>query len=114
MLADVHFTVHGRTAVAALSGEIDLSNASELQTAIISFVSNDTALLVLDMSEVNYLDSAGIQLIYHLRENLRARGQPLSLVIPPSSAVDDALRLAGVKGQTHTFEAMAEVLDGAE
>jgi anti-anti-sigma factor len=69
--------------------------------------------MVLDLTEVDYLDSAGIQLIYHLREGLRARGQALSLVIPPGSAVDDALRLAGVKGQAQTFEAIADALNDA-
>lgn len=114
MIADAQFTVRGRTVVAALTGEIDLSNADELLTAIVRFVSSDAALIVLDLSDVDHLDSAGIQLIYRLREDLRARGQSMSLVIPPDSAVDAALQLAGVKGQTQTFEAIAQVLDSAE
>jgi anti-sigma B factor antagonist len=113
VIADAKFTVHGRTVVAALTGEIDFSNADGLLTATVRFVSSDAELIVLDLSEVDYLDSAGIQLIYRLREDLRARGQSMSLVIPPDSAVDDALRLAGVKGQTQTFETVAQVLDGA-
>jgi anti-anti-sigma regulatory factor len=48
------------------------------------------------MSRVDYLDSAGIHLIYRLRENLRARGQQLMLAIPADSPVQDSLRLAGV------------------
>jgi anti-anti-sigma factor len=113
MLADVEFTVHGRALVAALHGEIDLSNATDLRTAIVGYMSSQADGMVLDLTEVDYLDSAGIQLIYHLREGLRARGQALSLVIPPGSAVDDALRLAGVKGQAQTFEAIADALNDA-
>ncbi len=113
MLADVEFTVHGRALVAALHGEIDLSNASELRMAIVGYMPSEADGMVLDLTEVDYLDSAGIQLIYHLREGLRARGQALSLVIPPDSAVNDALRLAGVKGHAQTFEAVAEALDDA-
>jgi anti-sigma B factor antagonist len=113
MLADVEFAVHGRALVAALQGEIDLSNAGELRMSIVAFISSEADGIVLDLSEVDFLDSAGIQLIYHLREDLRARGQALSLVIPPGCAVDDALRLAGMKGQARTFEAIAEALDDA-
>jgi anti-anti-sigma factor len=113
MLADVELTVHDRALVASLHGEIDLSNADELRTAIVRFISSEAHGIVLDLTEVDYLDSAGIQLIYHLREDLRARGQALSLVIPPGSAVDDALRLAGMKGQTRTFDAIGEALEDA-
>ena len=109
----MQLTPHGRTVVAALRGEIDLSNASELLGAIVGFVSSDAASVVLNLSDVDYLDSAGIQLIYRLREDLRARGQSLVLVIPQRSAVDDVLRLAGVRAQALTFEAIEQALDGA-
>jgi anti-anti-sigma factor len=52
--------------------------------------------VVLDLGAVDYLDSAGIHLIYRLRENLRARGQTLIVAIPAESPVQDSLRLAGV------------------
>lgn len=113
MLADVDFSVHERALVAALHGEIDLSNAGELLTAIVGAVSSGADMIVLDLTGVEYLDSAGIQLIYHLREDLRGRGQSLSLVIPPASAVTDALRLAGVSGQANTFAEVNEALEGA-
>jgi anti-anti-sigma factor len=53
--------------------------------------------VVLDLSAVDYIDSAGIHLVYRLGESLRARGQTLRIVIPPESPASDALRLAGVK-----------------
>lgn len=114
MLADVNLTVEGKAVVAALRGEIDLSNAGELLSTIVGFISSDAHGIVLDLTEVEYLDSAGIQLIYHLREDVRARGQSLSLVIPPLSAVNDALRLAGVRGQARTFDVIGEALDSAQ
>jgi anti-sigma B factor antagonist len=111
-LADVQFSDHERVVVARLSGEIDLSNAGGIEAAITEATPNHVLALILDVSALDYLDSAGIHLIYKLREKLRARGQTLRLVIPPESPANDALRLAGVSRNVDTAEtleaAMAE------
>jgi stage II sporulation protein AA (anti-sigma F factor antagonist) len=96
MLADVQFTERGRVMVARLSGEIDASNSETLGTTIAETTPNHMLAVILDVSAVDYLDSAGIRLIYQLRARLRARGQSLSLVIPRDSPAYDALRLAGI------------------
>jgi anti-anti-sigma factor len=95
-LGDVTFSDHDGVQVARLTGEIDLSNADSIGDAIAETTPNRMLGLVLDLSQLHYLDSAGIHLIYSLRERLRARGQSLGLVVPPGSASNDALRLAGV------------------
>jgi len=111
-LADVQFSDHDRVVVARLSGEIDLSNADSIENAIAEATPNHALALILDVSALSYLDSAGIHLVYKLREKLRARGQTMRLVIPPDSPANDALRLAGVSRNVETVEtleaAMAE------
>jgi anti-sigma B factor antagonist len=111
-LADIQFSEHERVVVARLSGEIDLSNAQSVESAIVEAMPNHALALILDVSALDYLDSAGIHLIYKLREKLRARGQSLRLVIPPDSPANDALRLAGVSRNVDTAQtleaAMAE------
>jgi anti-anti-sigma factor len=92
---------------ARILGEIDMSNAAELGDAVAEATPNDAIGIVLDLSDVEYVDSAGIQLIYRLRETLRARGQRMALVIPEDSIVNDALRLAGIEqeaGATRSLE----------
>ena len=96
MLADVQFDVRDQVVVCTVTGEVDLSNATRICDAIGEATPNTALGVVLDMSRVDYLDSAGIHLIYRLRENLRARGQQLMLAIPADSPVQDSLRLAGV------------------
>lgn len=83
--------------IIAISGEIDMSNAGDLRTAIIEATPNKALGVVLDLTGCNYIDSAGIHLLYRLGDGLRARGQTLRVVIPPGSSASDALRLAGVK-----------------
>ena len=109
-LADVHFSDHERVAVARLTGEVDLSNASSIEIAVAEATPNHAVALILDVSAVDYLDSAGIHLVYRLREKLRARGQELRLVIPAHSPANDALRLAGVSRNIETSETLEAAL----
>jgi anti-anti-sigma factor len=95
-LADVQFSDREGVVVARVTGEIDLSNARLIENAIARATSNQALGVILDVTALDYLDSAGIHLIYTLRENLWARGQSLRLVIAPQSPANDALRLAGV------------------
>ena len=97
--------------VARLTGEVDLSNAESIESAIAEATSNHALALILDVSALYYLDSAGIHLIYKLREKLRARGQTLRLVIPPDSPANDALRLAGVSQVVETAETLEAALE---
>lgn len=110
-LADIHFSDHERVVVARLTGEVDLSNAVGIESAIAEATPNHAVALILDVSALDYLDSAGIHLIYKLREKLRARGQTLRLVIPAESPANDALRLAGVSQAVDTARTLEAALE---
>lgn len=109
-LADVQFSDHERVVIARLIGEVDLSNADMIETAIVEATPNHALALILDVTALGYLDSAGIHLVYKLREKLRARGQSLRLVIPAASPANDALRLAGVARNVETAETLEAAL----
>ena len=96
-LADVQITLAPQAVVARVTGEVDMSNAEEMGGTVIGATPTDAQGVVLDLSGVDYLDSAGIYVIYGMRSSLQARGQTLFLVIPPSSPVHDALRLSGAE-----------------
>ena len=113
-LADVDFTTRDQVLIAHVTGEVDLSNAEQLGTALTDTTVNELLGLVLDLSDVDYLDSAGIQLIYRLRESLRSRGQTLRLVIPSTSPVRYALKLAGLTSTIEMAETVDEALGGVE
>jgi anti-anti-sigma factor len=84
--------------VGSLSGEIDLSNAMELERAIVDAVPNTTLGMVLDLSELTYLDSSGIRLLLSLAGRLRWRGQDLALAAPDGSRCRRVLSMAGIDG----------------
>ena len=107
-LADVQLTFRERILIARVTGEIDRSNAGELRTAITEATPNDAFGVVLDLSDVDYIDSAGIHLLYRLGESLRNRGQTLRVVVPPHSPTADALILAGIRRHVDVVEELDE------
>jgi anti-anti-sigma factor len=109
-LSDVQITLARHALIARLSGEIDMSNAEEMGASVIGATPNESSGVVLDLSAVEYLDSAGIYVIFGMRASLQARGQALILVIPPESPVHDALRLSGVDRPGETAETVDEAL----
>jgi anti-anti-sigma factor len=96
MLADVKFEEHAGSPVARIRGEIDMSNVSELSVTLQNAVVQTSAGLVVDFSQTEYLDSAGLHFIFDLGKRLRDRGQRLYLVVPPGSPVDGVLDIVNV------------------
>jgi anti-anti-sigma factor len=94
-LADIRFELTDRVLIASLDGEIDMSNAGELGAAVTGRVPANAVAVVLDLSGVGYLDSAGIHVVYKLRERLSQRGQAVRLVVAPDSPIAAALEYAG-------------------
>jgi anti-anti-sigma factor len=114
-LADVKFEDRPSALVAHLTGEVDLTNVQELRRALLDRVRHESAGLVLDLAELEYLDSAGIYLLYDLANLLQARGQRLGLVAPRHCVAHGALRHAAVIDQLQARETVEEalaVLDG--
>ena len=94
---------HDDVVVGFLSGEIDLSNAMELESVIADAVPNTVRGVVLDLSELTYIDSAGVRLLLSLAGRLRWRGQDFVLAAPPDSRCRRVLSMAGV-GSTVMLE----------
>ena len=83
-----HVTVEhhdGELIVIALHGELDLDNTSVLGEEILRALPNTTVGAVLDLSDVAYLDSAAIRLLFELASTTRGHGQALRIVVPPGS-----------------------------
>jgi anti-anti-sigma factor len=109
-LADVQITLAPSALIAHVTGEVDMSNAEEVGATVVGATPNEAQGVILDLSGVDYLDSAGIYVIYGMRASLQARGQVLILVIPPTSPVHDSLRLSGAERPGEVAEAVDEAL----
>ena len=95
-----------------LAGEIDFSNAAKLETDISEAIPNDVAGLVLDLSETHYLDSAGIRMLFELRERLEGRRQSLVAVVPDGSLIRPTLLITAVDQAVDLCDSVDDALAG--
>lgn len=73
-------------------GELDLTSAGGLQEAVAATTART---VVMDLSGVAFLDSAGIRTIDDANRTLAATDRTLLVVAPPDSRVAWTFRLAG-------------------
>lgn len=77
-------TVTGRTAVVALSGELDVAGAALLEHEINRIVADhETQDLVLDLSRLDFMDSTGLRMMVLADERAREEDRTLTLVRGP-------------------------------
>jgi anti-anti-sigma factor len=95
-LARVEGEQQGTLCLVRVHGEIDLSNAHEVSSAIGIAMGQEAQGLVVDLSDITYLDSAGVALLLRLAERLRARRRQLHLVVPRGSPVRRVLDFTGL------------------
>jgi anti-sigma B factor antagonist len=82
--------------VAHILGEVDIANAQGLESEIADAVSNSAEGLVLDLTDTEYFDSAGVRMLFELHGRLSGRRQSLRVVVPPEAVILSALRITEV------------------
>ena len=73
--------------VARIAGEMDASNASEVEERLTAAVPNSAVGMVLDLSDLSYVDSSGVELFFRLGERLEDRRQRLAVALPEGAPV---------------------------
>ena len=112
-LAQVEFEHHGDVVVAQISGELDLSNVHDVGDGLNGAVSSATTGLVLDLTRLTHLDSAGVRLIFDLRGRLATARQRLAAVVPEGAAIRELLDLAAVPAAVPVFTEVATAVAAA-
>ena len=82
--------------VAEIDGELDASNVDDVLGQLVAKVSNHAPGLVLDLAPTQYLDSAGVRVLFELARLLRSRRQELRLSVPVDGIVRKVLVLTAV------------------
>ena len=95
-LAQIRIDYEGDVVVAVLVGEVDPSNARALGRELTGAVPNDAAGVVLDLTDVHYLDSSGVQLIFELAERLEGRQQRFAVTVPQGAPARRVLEIVAV------------------
>ena len=101
---------HDEIPVARLQGEVDASNVKEIGDRLRGLMSNRSVALVIDLSTTTYLDSAGINLLFALAEELRGRQQRLVLVVGERSPIGRMITLTGLDQTIPVRPTLADAL----
>ncbi|MGZ4168090.1 MAG: STAS domain-containing protein [Solirubrobacteraceae bacterium] len=105
-LARVDIQDHDGVHVAAITGEIDISNVDDVAHQLIA-LPNFAHGLVVDLRLVSYLDSTGISMLHDLAGRLRERSQQLIIVCPQGSPPRRVLELTGLITRTTVVDDLA-------
>jgi anti-anti-sigma factor len=98
------------TLIARIEGEIDASNVFSMGDRLRSLLTNRSIAMVLDLSATTYLDSAGLNLLFALAEEMRAHQQRFALVVRETSPVRRMIDLTGVGRVTSLHASVDEAL----
>lgn len=94
-MASVRVTAAGDRTVVAVSGEVDLSNAHEVERQVGEVIA-DAAALALDLNGITYLDSRGLQLLLRLAERHLGGSLDLVIVAATRSIAYELLQVTGI------------------
>jgi anti-anti-sigma factor len=86
--ADLRVDHEGSVPVVRLSGEIDLVQANKLRARLLDVVGNEDVGLVVDLTDVRYIDSAGINVMFDIAERLAAGQLKFAVVVPDGGLVE--------------------------
>ncbi|MBS2962896.1 STAS domain-containing protein [Actinocrinis puniceicyclus] len=100
----------GNGRVVTVRGELDLAAADQLWETIEPLLAPD-ALVVLDGTEMTFLDSSGLRVLLQAHKRAQADGA-LFRVVAPQQAVQRVLDLAGAAGHLAMRDDLAAALAG--
>ena len=102
----------GEIRVLAPQGRIDSTTSSTLETAALDVVNNGTTRLVVDLSDVDYISSAGLRVILLAGKKAKAAGGALVLAgLQPT--IRDVFEISGFLRLFDVTETRAEAVDAA-
>jgi anti-sigma B factor antagonist len=103
-LCSVDFTTSGDAVVAALRGEIDLSNVTEVEDELAA-TARDATDLVIDLRELRYIDSSGFGMLERLNRKTQLR-----VVLSKDAVVHRAFAVTGLSQVVSIYPSIDDAL----
>jgi anti-anti-sigma factor len=94
---DIEVTRDADIAIAAISGEIDLGDGTRFADEVLGKMPDDCTGLIVDLSGLRYIDSAGVRSLFQIAASLDRRDQPLAVCVPPESLLRSVLKITRVE-----------------
>jgi anti-sigma B factor antagonist len=96
--------------IAHLKEDLDAANAPTVERRLAEMIGPNAPGLVVDLSRVRYVDSAGIDMLLRLGDRLDRRRNKLILVIPESSQLKRLATIVGLPDAIATHASLDEAL----
>jgi anti-anti-sigma factor len=103
---ELELTAGPSCVVASLAGELDLTNARELEDRLASAASPDV-LLAIDVSSVVFIDSAALHVLFKLAR--RRDRSTLAIVMEPGAAVSRTFEIVDLRTAVRIVRSLDEL-----
>lgn len=105
-IMDIHSEQDGKVTIIELFGELDSVTAPEAQDHVLSLVKQDSRIL-LDMSQVSYMSSAGLRILLMLYREIRDKVGKI-VVAGLNDEVRDVMAITGFLDFFYTVDTREE------
>lgn len=104
----------GDMVLARLTGELDISEASQVGERIASSVDPSARGVVVDLSGLSFMDSSGVSMLFALARRVGSRRQALRIVARPDGPVGRVLDMVGFGRAASVHEELEAALASVE
>jgi stage II sporulation protein AA (anti-sigma F factor antagonist) len=80
----------------AIAGEIDLANAATVEDEVLAAVDNKVTGVVVDLTDLMYIDSSGLRILFLLASRLDVLQITMKVVAPRGSPIRRVVELSGL------------------
>jgi anti-anti-sigma factor len=101
----------GEAAVITLPEEIDITNSEQVREELLSLLNRGPAVLIVDMAETSFCDSAGVNALVRAHKRATANGAEIRLVVA-SLGVQRVLAITGVDRLISVYPSVTASLAG--
>lgn len=102
------------TAVLNVHGEIDLETAPVLWEALLPILEHHIGPVVVDLSDVEFMDSTGVHVLVQTGQRLEPKNRRLAIVCPEGGTVHRLLGLLGLLDTMAVHRSRASALVGGD
>jgi anti-sigma B factor antagonist len=99
-----------RVTVVAVNGRVDSATAPDLENALKQLVDSNKSQIVLDLTDVDYMSSAGLRAMVSTLKSVKRVNGDLRLA-NPSARVSEVLRLAGLTSIFSIYSSQTDALN---
>ena len=111
-LIQLEIEEQGDVVIARITGELDIAGAASTGERIQEAVPTSARALVVDLSELDFIDSSGVAMMFALARRLGSRRQELRVVAREGRPVARVLQIVEFDRAAPVRETLDEALEG--